>query len=105
GAIGCWGYSLRHRVESLAGCCEAPAGLPDAWIGIYDTLYAFDTRRMQGFLVHVPAPGQAGGRSAARLEQLRASLTIAASSPAPRVELCPTPAGSNVAREGYLSAV
>ncbi|HET6278540.1 MAG TPA: aminodeoxychorismate synthase component I, partial [Candidatus Polarisedimenticolia bacterium] len=42
GAIGYLGYPIRRSIEVLPGVAPDPAGLPDAWFGVYDAAVLFD---------------------------------------------------------------
>jgi para-aminobenzoate synthetase component 1 len=103
GAIGCWGYDLRYRLERLPVLATDEATLPDAWIGIYDALYAYDHASGQGFLVQSSTcPGATDASE--RLRRLRWFLSEGGAVAPP---LCPRPAQveTTFTREGYVAAV
>jgi para-aminobenzoate synthetase component 1 len=105
GAIGCWGYDLRYRLERLP--CHAPDDpqLPDAWIGIYPTLYVFDHYDQRGYLVHAPAPGESSGAGEGCLEKLRELLGTAEEGDPPAADPPAVPVRSSFTRAEYLCAV
>jgi para-aminobenzoate synthetase component 1 len=105
GVIGCWGYDLRFRLEALSCRASEDILLPDAWIGLYDTLYAFDTRSRLGYLVRTPAPGETAADAADRVARFRRILERAATAPPWAATLRPAAPRSNFTRDGYRAAV
>jgi para-aminobenzoate synthetase component 1 len=105
GAIGAWSYDLRYRLERLPVLGVTDLDLPDAWIGLYETLYAFDHRAGRGYLVRAPRPGEPEAVTRKALRQLRRLLA------APAAEVgCPSIGAasavvSNLTRERYLAGV
>lgn len=57
GAIGYLGYPIRRAIEALPAVSPDPAGLPDAWFGIYDAAVLFDHRETRVTLVASPSRG------------------------------------------------
>lgn len=58
GAIGYLGYPIRRSIEVLPGVASDPAGLPDAWFGVYDTAVLFDHHESRVTLVASSARGR-----------------------------------------------
>lgn len=118
GAVGYFGYELRHFVERLPrrGVDDVP--VPDCCIGFYDTIAALDQFERRAYVVAVPGRGGDCDRAAARAERLAAMLTDpqpAPYDPPPRPGPQPALAlhrlpveeeiYSNFTREGYLQQV
>jgi para-aminobenzoate synthetase component 1 len=104
GAVGCWSYDLRYRLERLPCLGADDPPLPHAWIGLYSTLYAFDHHAAEGYLVHAPAPGEPPHVGEERLRKLQACLETPRSEPAFRAP--PSVAvRSSFTRGDYLRAV
>jgi para-aminobenzoate synthetase component 1 len=72
GAIGYFGYPLRRSIEVLPDSRPDPAGLPDAWFGLYDSAVLFDQRERRLTLVAAPC---SGARDAPE-ERLRDRLSL-----------------------------
>jgi len=118
GAVGYWGYELRHFVERLPCRCVDDAPVPDCSIGFYDTVIAMDHRARRAYAIAAPvlAGWQAGATE--RLKRLEALIADppahptagdAARGPRPALASHPVPGSpeiySNFTREGYLEAV
>ncbi|MBI3910945.1 MAG: aminodeoxychorismate synthase component I [Armatimonadetes bacterium] len=76
GAAGYWGYELGTEVEPRVRRrrpVPAASALPDAWIGFYDLVYAFDHASGTGYLVASgdDAPGPGGDRHGSPEERVR----------------------------------
>ena len=87
GCFGYWGYGLRTFVEPrLPARSPDDLGLPDCWLGFYDSLLAFDHRQGKCWII---AAGLAedGSRSLRRARDAVARWRS-------RIEACP-PAGEN----------
>jgi para-aminobenzoate synthetase component 1 len=74
GAAGYFAYDLGRFVERLPTRAEDDLGLPELWLGFYDTAFAFDAETGRGWIVStgLPARGDAGRRRAGeRIETFR----------------------------------
>jgi para-aminobenzoate synthetase component 1 len=101
GAIGYLGYPIRRSIEALPEATPDPAGLPDAWFGIYDAAVLFDHHESRVTLVASPSRGTLDDpavRVPRRLAALRRLLNQAA---APQSRL-PT-AGRGKARQALTT--
>jgi len=63
GAVGYFGYDLCHFIEHLPAEARDDLELPEAYLGFYDALMAFDHRRGRAYLVSTGLPG-AGSQAA-----------------------------------------
>ena len=108
GAVGYFGYDLCHFIERLPAEAQDDLELPEAYLGFYDTLMAFDRRQGKAYLLSTGLPEWEPDarrlRARRRLEELRARLR---SSPSPFQSSYPPVAAvrANFSREGYLEAV
>ncbi|MBI2939259.1 MAG: aminodeoxychorismate synthase component I [Chloroflexi bacterium] len=105
GAIGYFGYELRHHFERGSALPPDPAGVPDLVVGVYDWVLAWDHAQGRCWLVE-----QEGGHSAGdgpfRRGDLLARLASAAIRPAPPMPGAPgVRLHSNFTRRRYLAAV
>ena len=55
GAVGYWGYELRHFVERVPRDYVDDAPVPDCFIGFYDTLIALDQWQQRAWAIAAPA--------------------------------------------------
>jgi para-aminobenzoate synthetase component 1 len=55
GAVGYWGYELRHFVERVPRNHVDDAPVPDCFIGFYDTVVALDQWRRRAWAIAMPA--------------------------------------------------
>ena len=109
GAVGYFGYDLCHFIERLPAVARDDLGLPEGYLGFYDTLLAFDHRRGQAYLVSTGLPEEEPEarrlRAQRRLGEFLAKLRQPA--PPPEESFSPPVGGvrANFSREGYLEAV
>jgi len=109
GAVGYFGYDLCHFIEHLPAVARDDLGLPEAYLGLYDALMAFDHRRGRAYLVSTGLPEVEPEarrlRAQRRLGEFRARLQ----QPASRREESPYPPvgglQANFSRGGYLEAI
>jgi len=116
GAVGYWGYELRHFVERVPCDVVDDAPTPDCWIGFYDTIIAFDHFRRRAWAIATPSP-EARPHPSERLDRLLALMAETEDETplplprGPRPALAAHPlAGaphicSNFAYDDYLTAV
>ena len=110
GAVGYLGYDLGRNLERLPSRAKDDLGLPEAYLGFYDTIAVFDHHTGRCHLVSTgypeldPTPRRERARE--RLSSLRELLSTP---PPPRYPGCgPCTAGelsSNFTRQGYEQAV
>jgi len=97
GAAGYWAYELRTEVEAVPRRSASDHLLPDAWIGFYPALYAYDHRAGRGYLVaSEPDAREWIARLRARLER-----PVAPPPPAPPARWI----GGSHDRARYVAAV
>jgi para-aminobenzoate synthetase component 1 len=104
GAIGYFGYELGHHVERLP-YAEDDLGLPDMWVGLYDTVLAWDHVANAAWLITHADLGGAGAAVARRLAAGRARLAGGPSDATGDVVATPPPPTSTFSRDAYLRAV
>ena len=109
GAVGWLSYDFGRRLERWPSIAKDDLGLPDAALGLYDVVGAFDHRSRQAWLFSSGLPHEGTGRldrALARMDHFEHAL-----SPRPRVEpLVPrsgidAAATSTFTRARYLGAV
>ncbi len=117
GAVGYWGYELRHFVERVPRSCADDVPVPDCCIGFYDTIVALDHGRRRAYAVAAPVVPERRGDIAARLARLIALVREPPDDFSPPQRRGPKPAfaqyplmgtdgvHSNFTRDGYLAAV
>ena len=76
-----WNWSLRPRPPRAD-----PLEMPASRFHIYDAIYAFDSRRREGWLIHRPTPS-----ARARARRLEAALSSTGRTPAGGTRVSPTP--------------
>jgi len=116
GAVGYWGYELRHFVERLPCSVVDDAPVPDCCIGFYDAIIALDHQRGRAWAVAVPIMSTEAALR--RLDELAAVATAKQadeSAPAFAPGIAPAMAcqplldapgmWSTFTREGYVEAV
>lgn len=117
GAVGYWGYELRHFVERLPQDVVDDVPVPDCCIGFYDTIIAVD--HLQGRAWAIAAPvAQGRGDPRERLDRLTALIAAppgegaarpVTRGPRPALALHPVPDApelfSNFTRDGYIEGV
>jgi para-aminobenzoate synthetase component 1 len=118
GAVGYWGYELRHFVERVPRDYVDDAPVPDCFMGFYDTVIALDRWRRRAWVIAIPAMPQRGDPNA-RIERM---ATLVADPPghpalptvrpkAPRPEFARHPLAdhpeilSNFTRDAYVRGV
>ena len=109
GAVGYFGYDLCHFIEHLPAEARDDLGLPEAYLGFYDALMAFDHRRGRAYLVSTGLPEVEPEARQLRAQRRLRELLARLQQPAlpPEESPCP-PVGAvraNFSRAGYLEAV
>lgn len=117
GAVGYWGYELRHFVERVPCRAVDDVPVPDCHLGFYDTVIAIDNFRRRAWAVAAPF-ATARGSAEERLDRLTALIANPAAEAHTRpVMRGPKPAlarhplhdhpevYSNFTRDDYLAAV
>jgi para-aminobenzoate synthetase component 1 len=104
GAAGYFGYELARQIERLPERTVNDLGLPDAWLGFYDTVLAYDHIMEQWFLCHVDF-GLKRPRLEERFREIRDNLKKM-KSPAPaELAIESGPLVSNFTQDQYLAAI
>jgi len=107
GAVGWWAYDFGRRLERWPSIAAADVALPDAMLGLYDVVGAFDHRTRQAWLFSsgLPLDGEAREtRAAHRVEQFAAWLWDRPRATALEARALPAPV-STFDRDAYLAAV
>ena len=103
GAVGYFGYDLRHFVERVPAQAVDDVPIPDCHLGFYDTLLAVDHVERRAWVVAADFDGSRD-RAAERLRRFREVLGRPVEdpvlTPVARPELV-----SNFTRPGYLAAI
>lgn len=109
GAVGYFGYDLCHFIEHLPAVARDDLELPEAYLGFYDTLMAFDHRRSRTYLVSTGLPEVEPESRRLRAQRRLGEFLARLRQPAPpQEEISFLPVGgvrANFSREGYLQAV
>jgi para-aminobenzoate synthetase component 1 len=109
GAVGYFGYDLRHLLERLPAAAAEDVPIPDCRLGFYDTVLALDHARRQAFLCSTGRPetdpGGARRRAKARLAEFRELVCRPASAPPVRRREVDFEVRANFTRERYLEAI
>ncbi len=63
GAVGYMGYELRHFAEKLPKSSKPSPGYADAWLGLYDTLFAFDHLLRKTYVISTGLSDQSKAQS------------------------------------------
>ena len=112
GAIGYFGYDLRHHLEKLPGLAVDDLGLPDCVLNFYDLLFWFDpgSGRLLVASSGLPFPAGAGRRRRARerlhegLDLIRRASLVGQGTPTEPPH-SKAPLESNMSREDYFRAL
>ncbi|HUT74659.1 MAG TPA: aminodeoxychorismate synthase component I [Armatimonadota bacterium] len=118
GAVGYFGYDLRHFVERVPHGCADDAAVPDCRLGFYDAIVALDHRQRRAYAIAAPVfekqheeAVQRVQRMAALISRPSAGVLSPPSRGGPRAALAAHPVPgcwdlySNFTRDGYLEAV
>jgi para-aminobenzoate synthetase component 1 len=127
GVAGFIGYEFGHRLERLPTPRSDDLRLPDAWLGAYDWVVAWDHQLGKAWVIALdpgdPAPAKAGGRgdesdsrgepcvrplrATARIQDIirRIQSPAPAGTPAPNILAAPPEFRSGFTRDEYLRAV
>lgn len=104
GAVGYLGYDLGRMIERLPCTTLDDIGLPELYMGFYDTVVVYDHEDGRvwavGAAFDAPGGAKAEARVAAFVERLTAPVPAAEASPTGRVEV-----ECNFSRSEYLRAV
>ncbi len=100
GAVGYFGYDLRHHIEECTALAADDYPVPDCWLGFYDAVIAVDHREGEAYVCSV------GDEAGERVEELEAALDSTGAEPIPS-EGAPVEGRlrSNFTREQYVAAV
>lgn len=60
GAVGYLGYELKNQLERLPGKKDGSLNIPDAVLGIYDTIFAYDHKLKKGYVIASGIPEKNG---------------------------------------------
>ena len=105
GVAGFLGYEFGRRLERLPPPRADDLGLPDAWLGAYDWVVAWDHAQGRAWVVARRVRGEAGEPAEARVRDVVARLKA----PPPQRAKSPSPSPitirSGFTREEYLAAV
>jgi para-aminobenzoate synthetase component 1 len=118
GAVGYWGYELRHFVERVPRRCVDDVAVPDCRLGFYDTIAALDHCNQRAYAVVTPTTHDGRDDADERVSRLTALLAEPPQhAPSPPVAVAPRPAlaayplpgsheiYSNFTRDDYLAAI
>lgn len=90
GAVGYFAYELGRQIEKIPELARDDLGLPDCWLGFYDTVVALDHKTGEVYIISTGLPekkGLAQGRAIERLAETEA-LLLKATSPAASTGKC-----------------
>jgi len=107
GAVGWWAYDFGRRLERWPSIAAPDVRLPDAVLGLYDVVGAFDHRTRQAWLFSSGLPFDGAPRETRaehRLEQFEAWLADRPPVAPPELRAQPEPV-STFTRDAYLAAV
>jgi para-aminobenzoate synthetase component I len=112
GAIGYFGYDLRHHLETLPAAAVDDLGLPDCVIHFYDRLFWFEPATGELLVTSSGLPLPPGAvrerRALARLQEARdliARARLTEGSTPPELSLLDAPFESNMSKEQYCKAL
>ncbi len=115
GAVGYFGYDLRHFIERLPASTVDDLKLPECYFGFYDLVLAFDNLQGRAYIISTGFPelreAKRLKRAAERLHEVKARLAdaSAAGTEAAVVPLSsaagPVALKGGFAHEGYMAAV
>jgi para-aminobenzoate synthetase component I len=109
GAVGYFGYDLCQLLERLPTLAEDDLGMPDCWLGFYDVTVAIDHQEERAFICSTGWPeidaDKRATRAQARLEEVRAKLTMPFSAPPATPITIPPVFTSNFAKVDYLRTI
>ena len=112
GAIGYFGYDLRHHLEKLSALAVDDLGLPDCVVNFYDLLFWLDPGsgrlRITSSGLPFPAGAGRGRRARERLEEgLELIRRVSSNGPSRPIELSHTqaPLESNMSKEHYFKSL
>ena len=109
GAVGYLAYDLCHFIERLPSLARDDMEMPEAYLGFYDALIAFDHRLGRAYLVSTGLPEHEPEARSRRAKARLAELMVRLQGPRPLPEQSEcAPAGAvraGFTREGYVEAV
>ncbi len=115
GAVGYFGYDLRHFIERLPASAVDDLKLPECYFGFYDLVLAFDNLKGRAYIISTGFPelreAERMQRAAERLSEVKARLADASAAGAEAAVMSlssatePVTLKGGFAHEGYVAAV
>jgi len=108
GVAGFLGYEFGRRLERLPAPRSDDLGLPDAWLGAYDWVIAWDHEQGRAWVVAGAAGKRGRGEAGKSAEERIRDVALRMSGPAPRMAngpVEPPMIQSDFTRDEYLHAV
>ncbi|MHB1419157.1 MAG: aminodeoxychorismate synthase, component I [Bacillota bacterium] len=113
GAVGYFSYDLGQHLEQLPSVCPDDLGLPDLYLGFYDTVVIVDHNRHKVYLSSTGFPEATGTVAAvtrarerlSELDQRLSSRSFSLTGANPTAPVDPQPVTSNFTQEEYCTIV